>query len=77
MKEKHMSAYKTLIIAIDLEGGYEHILKKAADFIDDQETKVIVLNVGHFPIPSRCTCGCIEQVQTVAFSELCTWFSSV
>lgn len=47
-----MSSYKTLVIAIDLEGGYEQILSKASDLMKGHETRVVILNVGHFPIPT-------------------------
>lgn len=47
-----MSAYKTLVIAIDLEGGYDQILSKVAELVKDHQAKLIIVNVGHFPIPT-------------------------
>ena len=47
-----MSAYKTLLIAIDLEDGYEQILSKAADLMKEHQSKVIIVNVGYFPVPT-------------------------
>ena len=47
-----MSSYKTLVIASDLEGGYEQILSKAADLMKEYQSRVIIVNVGHFPVPT-------------------------
>ena len=59
--------YKNILVAIDLEGGSEQVLAKAAELAgvncncncnDDcscqchKKSKIFLLNVGHFPVPT-------------------------
>ena len=47
-----MKDYKTLLVAVDLEGGATQVLNKAAEIAKHQDVKVIVLNVVFFPVPT-------------------------
>jgi universal stress protein A len=59
--------YKNILVAIDLEGGSEQVLAKAAELAGGncncdcnedcscqchKKSKVFLLNVGHFPVPT-------------------------
>jgi universal stress protein A len=56
-----MSTYKTVLVAIDLEGGSEQVLEKTAALLNqdgldadsgNHPSKLVILNVGHFPMPT-------------------------
>ncbi len=56
-----MSTYKTVLVAIDLEGGSEQVLEKTAALLNQDGldaangnnlTKLVIVNVGHFPMPT-------------------------
>jgi universal stress protein A len=45
IKEKIVSTYKKVVIAIDLEGGADDVLKKASNILADKSADITVLNV--------------------------------
>lgn len=58
-----MKTYKKILVAVDLEGGSETVMARASELTAEYtdhiatehhttETKVIILNVGHYPMPT-------------------------
>jgi universal stress protein A len=43
---------KNILVAIDLEGGAEQVLAKAASLVKGQDVNVIIMNVMFFPVPT-------------------------
>ena len=43
---------KNILVAIDLEGGAELVLAKAASLIKGKDVNVIIMNVMFFPVPT-------------------------